>query len=87
VSALAGWMRCGDHDSTGAGPRTTSGVTGPTAKAFPPFTFAGTLPCGSTRPADARLASARLSQPESLGAGLASPLSSKSCPSNCERSR
>ena len=30
-------LRCGDHDSTGAGPRTTSGVTGPTAKALPPF--------------------------------------------------
>jgi len=29
VSPLAGKMRCGDHDKTGAGPRTTSGVTGP----------------------------------------------------------
>ena len=32
VSSLAGGSRGGTHDSTGAGPRTTSGVTGPTAK-------------------------------------------------------
>ena len=36
VSSLAGRTRCGDHDSTGAGPRTTSGVTGPTANALLP---------------------------------------------------
>ena len=59
--------RWGDHDSTGAGPRTTSGVTGPTANALRPF--------GSTRPPGARPASARLSQPLSLGAGFGRPLS------------
>src|SRR6266568_4838010 len=37
VSSLAGRARRGDHASTGAGPRTTNGVTGPTAKALPPF--------------------------------------------------
>ena len=55
MSALAGCTRCGDHDKTGAGPRTTSGVTGPTANAL--------LPRGSTLPPGAMLASARLSQP------------------------
>ena len=35
VSSLAGGSRGGVHDSTGAGPRTTSGVIGPTAKARP----------------------------------------------------
>ena len=33
VSSLAGGSRGGVHDSTGAAPRTTSGVIGPTAKA------------------------------------------------------
>ena len=32
VSSLAGGSRGGTQDNTGAGPRTTSGVTGPTAK-------------------------------------------------------
>ena len=42
VSSLAGSSRCGTHDRTGAGPRTTSGVTGPTANAL--------RARGSTRP-------------------------------------
>ena len=70
MSSLAGTIRCGDHDRTGAGPRTTSGVTGPTAKTLLPF--------GSTRPPGARPESARLSQPLSLGAGFGKPLSSRS---------
>ena len=79
VSSLAGRIRCGDHGSTGAGPRTTSGVTGPTANAL--------LPVGLTRAAGAKPASARLSQPLSLTVGFVSPLSSTSWPSKCERSR
>ena len=37
VSSLAGSRRGGAQVRTGAGPRTTSGVTGPTAKISPPF--------------------------------------------------
>ena len=79
VSSLAGSSRCGTHDSTGADPRTTSGVTGPTAKAFAPL--------GSTRPPASMAPSARLSQPVSLEPGLGRPLSSMSWPSKWERSR
>ena len=78
VSSLAGWMRCGVHDITGVGPRTTSGVTGPTAKA---------RPSRRTRASASSPPSARLSQPVSARPGLGSPLSSTSCPSKCERSR
>jgi hypothetical protein len=79
VSSLTGCRRGGVHDRTEAGPRTTSGVTGPTAKACRPREFAG--PLGSSP------ASARLSQPVSTAPGLGSPLSSTSCPSKWERSR
>src|SRR5262245_48802803 len=79
VSSLAGSRRCGAHDITGAGPRTTRGVTGPTAKAL--------RPRGLTRPSASSDDSARLSQPLSVLPGLASPLSSTSWPSKCERSR
>ena len=58
MSSLAGSSRCGAHDITGAGPRTTSGVTGPTAKAL--------LPRGLTRPSASSDDSARLSQPLSV---------------------
>ena len=70
VSSLAGGKRCGTHDSTGAGPRTTSGVTGPTAKAF--------RLAGSTRPSGSSACSARLSQPVSAAPTLPRPLSSTS---------
>ena len=52
VSSLAGWMRCGVHDSTGAGPRTTSGVTGPTAKAFSPLRSTRASGCQARRARD-----------------------------------
>ena len=79
VSSLAGRMRCGVQESTGAGPRTTSGVTGPTAKAR--------LSRGLTRPPGSSPPSARLSQPLSARPGRGRPLSSTSWPSKCERSR
>ncbi len=41
VSSLTGIKRGGVQDRTGAGPRTTSGDTGPTAKASRPRGFAG----------------------------------------------
>ena len=78
VSSLAGGMRGGVHDITGAGPRTTSGVTGPAAKTLRP---------PSARPAGSIALSARLSQPVSVNPGLPWPLSSTSWPSKCERSR
>ena len=55
VSSLAGRALRGDHDNTGAGPRTTNGVTGQTAKTLPPFAL--------TRSAGARPKSKRLSHP------------------------
>ncbi len=79
VSSLTGGSRGGTHASTGAGPRATSGVTGPTAKVRPPRAF--------TRSPGSIAASARLSQPDGEWPGRASPLSSTSWPSKCERSR
>jgi len=66
VSSLTGAPRGGTHDSTGARPRTTSGVIGPTANVR--------RPRGSTRPPGSSATSARLSQPLSARAGPASPL-------------
>ncbi len=77
VSSLAGGTRRGVHDSTGAGPRTTSGAMGPSAKASR----------APARPPGCSDASARLSQPLSVAPGLTKPLSSTSWPSKCERSR
>ena len=79
MSSPAGGSFGGTHDKTGAGPRTTSGVIGPTAKAC--------RVCGPARPPGSSAASARLSQPLSAAPGLGTPLSSTSCPSKCERSR
>jgi hypothetical protein len=79
VSSLAGSSCGGTHDMTGAVPRTTSGVTGPTAKAL--------LPWGLTRPSASSNDSARLSQPLSVAPALVSPLSRTSWPSKWERSR
>ncbi len=79
VSSLTGGSRGGTHDSTGAGPRTTSGVIGPTAKVR--------RPRGSTRPPGSSATSARLSQPLSARPTPARPLSSTSWPSKWERSR
>ena len=59
VSSLTGGSRGGTQDSTGAGPRTTSGVIGPTAKVRRPFGLVRTRSSGSSR------VSARLSQPVS----------------------
>src|SRR5262249_38191015 len=55
VLSLAGRTPRGDPASTGAGPRTTNGVTGPTAKALLPFE--------PTRSSGARPTSKRLSHP------------------------
>ena len=46
MSCPAGGMRDGVHERIGASPRTTSGVTGPTAKAC--FSYAGTRSPGSS---------------------------------------
>ena len=62
MSSLTGGSRGGTQERTGAGPRTTSGVIGPTAKAC--------RPCGSTRPPGSSAASARLSQPVSAAPGF-----------------
>jgi len=70
--------RCGVHDRTAAGPRTTSGAIGPTAKMLRP------RPARSAGCSDV---SARLSQPVSVVPGLPRPLSSTSWPSKWERSR
>jgi hypothetical protein len=79
VSSLAGRILRGDHDSIGAGPRTTNGVTGPTANTLPPF--------GLTRSPGASPTSKRLSHPVRVVPGFSTPLSSTSWPSKCERSR
>jgi len=79
VSSFAGGSRDGVHDSTGAGPRTTSGVIGPTAKA--------SRLAEPARPPGASVVSARLSQPVSDAPGRSTPLSSTSWPSKWERSR
>ena len=80
VSSLAGMIRCGDHDSTGAGPRTTSGVTGPTAKDFAAFRI---------DPAAWRKSGERAIEPAAVARRRlwASRFPSKSWPSKCERSR
>ena len=65
VSSPAGGSLGGVQDSTGAGPRTTSGAIGPTAKAL--------RDVGSARSAGASVASARLSQPVSTAPGRRQP--------------
>ena len=79
VSSLAGGSRGGVQDRTGAGPRTTSGVMGPTAKA--------SRLAVPARPSGASVVRARLSQPVSEAPGRSTPLSRTSWPSKWERSR
>ena len=64
VSSLTGGSRGGTQESTGAGPRTTSGVMGPTAKVRRPFWLVRTRSSGS---------SARQRAVEPAGVGTAGP--------------